>query len=159
MEKTNLASRSTVSPVGCVHYKCQLNLSSKHSTLLKVEVTHRRAFYSFPTKCANKKNWLDSFLLLTSCQCGFLLTTATCTSQITAWGQMWRGGTEQKLEVKVLDDFWILVPRWWLWCLWWWPWCFHPCFDVQPCEAVLLLFSLLLSSSSWWHTALATGVD
>lgn len=120
-----------------LHYKCLLNL---HSTPVKVEVTHRRAFFPFLAKFTNKKNWLDSFLALTSCQCGFVLTTATCTSKITACRQMWRGG-RRSAQVKVSGVFWILVPCWWLQCLWWWPWWFHPYFDVHSCEAVLPLHS------------------
>lgn len=122
----NMANRSTVSGVWSVYYKCQMNLSSKHSTLLKVEVTHRRAAFSSIAEFANKKNWLDAFLALTSCQCGFFAHHRHVHIQITACRQMWRGGAKQELKSKAFSGF-------------WWPWCFHPYFDVHSCEAVLPL--------------------
>lgn len=39
-----------------------------------------------PEVCS-KKNWLDYFLLLTSCQCGFVFTAATCKSKLQPAGR------------------------------------------------------------------------
>lgn len=67
-----------------------LNLPSKYSTLLRFR--SHTAGPSYPPvpqlpEVGSKKNWLDYFLLLTSCQCGFVFTTATCKSKLQPAGR------------------------------------------------------------------------
>lgn len=90
-----------------VHYKCQLNLSSKHSTRLKVEVTHRRAFFSSIAKFAKKKR-TDSTLFqrLPHASVALCAHHRHVHIQITACRQMWRGGAKQKLKSKAFSGFW-----------------------------------------------------
>lgn len=128
-----------VSENNYVHYKCQLNSSSKHTARFKVEVTHRRAFFSSIAKFANKKNWLDAFPALTSCQCGFVCSPPPRAHPNYSLQADVKG--RRKAEVKIQGVFWILVPRRWLQRLWWWPCSFHPYFAVHSSEAVLPLLS------------------
>lgn len=112
-------------PAGYVHHsfiginrsclQSMLNLPSKHSTLLKIQVTHRRPIFSpVPQlrKVVNKKEitWLFS--------CTYLMPVWLCPYrchvqvQITAHGQMSSGGCQAVLMVQGL--FGTLVPNSWL---------------------------------------------
>lgn len=59
-----------------------LNLPSKHSTLSKFRSHTASPPVSQLPEVGSQKHWLDYFLLLTSCQCGFVFTTATCMSKL-----------------------------------------------------------------------------
>lgn len=67
-----------------------LNLPSKHSTLSKFR-SHTAHPSSPPVpqlpEICSQKHWRDYFLLLTSCQCGFVFTAATCMSKLQPAGR------------------------------------------------------------------------
>lgn len=69
----------------------------------------------------SKKNWLDYFLLLTSCQCGFVFTAATCKPKLQSGGRcegevpskrFWSKALSQpNLAHWISETAGILVPR------------------------------------------------